>query len=155
MEKKFLPIGSVVLLKDGTKKVMVTGFCPIPRGQTEMYDYVGCLYPEGVIESDKNLVFNHDQINEIVFSGYVDDEEKAFKVKLDEELKKDEEKSVAAPTVENKEETKETPVEEVNEAPSVESNEVPSVEPSNFDVPSLDSIIGTSNNESNENIETF
>ena len=27
--EKFLPIGSVVLLKGGTKKAMVTGFCSV------------------------------------------------------------------------------------------------------------------------------
>ena len=27
MQEKFLPIGSVVLLKGGTKKVMITGYC--------------------------------------------------------------------------------------------------------------------------------
>ena len=35
----FLPIGSVVLLKGATKKVMVTGFCSIPNNnKNKIYD---------------------------------------------------------------------------------------------------------------------
>ena len=48
MEKEFLPVGSVVLLKGGTKRVMVTGFCSVDNDDTtKIYDYTGCLYPEG------------------------------------------------------------------------------------------------------------
>ena len=34
MEKEFLPVGSVVLLKGGTKRVMVTGFCSVDNDDT-------------------------------------------------------------------------------------------------------------------------
>lgn len=44
MEKEFLPVGSVVLLKGGTKRVMVTGFCSVDNDDTtKIYDYTGCL----------------------------------------------------------------------------------------------------------------
>ena len=158
MEKKFLPIGSVVLLKDGTKKVMIIGFCPQSKDDPKVYDYLGCVYPEGVLTSNISLVFNHDQIVEVVFKGLENEEEKHFKEKLDEEIKKGNVKVGGeindSPNVEPVTPTV-TETVETNEAPIVESNDVPNVEPSNFDVPSLDSIIGTSNNESIENIETF
>lgn len=80
MEAKFLPIGTVVMLKNGKKRAMICGFCPISEGKT--YDYVGCLYPEGVISSDKSLLFNHNQIEQIFFKGYVDEEQKQFMIKL-------------------------------------------------------------------------
>ena len=32
IEEKFLPIGTVVLLKEGTKEVMITSYCIIPNG---------------------------------------------------------------------------------------------------------------------------
>ena len=35
MRDKYLPIGSVVLLKGGTKKVMITGFCSIAEENQE------------------------------------------------------------------------------------------------------------------------
>ena len=79
----FLPIGSVVLLNEGTKKLMITGFCTVPEDSPEdVYDYCGCLYPEGVISSDEIYVFDHEQIQDILFIGYEDDEQKEFQETL-------------------------------------------------------------------------
>lgn len=81
--EKFLPLGSVVLLENGTKRLMITGFCVVPNDdKTKVYDYSGCLYPEGVISSEQIALFNHDQIKTIYAIGYSDDEEKQFKEKL-------------------------------------------------------------------------
>ena len=42
MQEKFLPIGSVVLLKGGTKKVMITGYCmKTAEYPDEVFDYNG------------------------------------------------------------------------------------------------------------------
>ena len=66
--EKYLPVGSVVLLKNGKKRVMVTGFCIVPEeDKTKIFDYTGCLFPEGVINSKQSLMFNHDQIEKIYF----------------------------------------------------------------------------------------
>ena len=87
--ERFLPVGSVCLLKNGTKKVMVTGFCiKSPDTDDKIYDYIGCLYPEGVISSDQNLLFDHNQIAQLFFKGYVCDEEIQFKKNLNELLSK-------------------------------------------------------------------
>lgn len=81
--EKYLPLGSVVLLENGTKRLMITGFCVVPNDdKTKVYDYSGCLYPEGVISSEQIALFNHDQIKTIYAIGYSDDEEKQFKEKL-------------------------------------------------------------------------
>lgn len=82
--EKYLPIGSVVLLKGAKKRLMITGFyVKAKTGDDDtIYDYSGSLYPEGVISSDENCVFNHDQIDKIYFLGYVDEEEKKFKEDL-------------------------------------------------------------------------
>lgn len=86
---KLLPIGSVVLLEGGTKEVMVTGFYTVSEEEPNtIYDYCGCIYPEGVLSSDKNLLFNHSQIAKILFEGYNSDKEKEFKQKLAEAVKK-------------------------------------------------------------------
>lgn len=88
MEEKYLPIGTVVLLKGATKRVMICGFCCRSESDNDkVFDYVGCLSPEGFISSDKNLLFNHDQIDKIISMGLVDDEEKEFKEKLNNVLK--------------------------------------------------------------------
>ena len=81
--EKYLPVGTICLLKDGTKKVMVTGFCiKSPEIQDKVFDYIGCLYPEGVISSDQNLLFDHSQIVQIFHKGYITPEETEFKNKL-------------------------------------------------------------------------
>lgn len=88
MLDKYLPVGSIVLLTGGTKRLMITGYCM----QTEerpgvIYDYSGCLYPEGVIRSDVTSVFNHDQIERVDFVGFTDDEGKTFTDELSNKLK--------------------------------------------------------------------
>ena len=71
------------MLKGGTKRVMVTGFCTVPNEDKEkVYDYSGCLYPEGVISTEQVLLFNHSDIEKIYYLGYIDDEEKNFKERL-------------------------------------------------------------------------
>ena len=80
---KLLPIGSIVLLKGGTKKLMIMGFYSSPSNDKDkVFDYCGCLYPEGLISSDKNLLFNQDQIDKIFYSGYKNEEEIEFKNNL-------------------------------------------------------------------------
>jgi hypothetical protein len=79
----FLPIGTICRLKNGNKYVMVTGFCPVTGEENKMYDYSGCIYPEGMISSDINLVFNNSQIEEIIFKGFENEEELVFKKQLE------------------------------------------------------------------------
>lgn len=87
MQEKYLPIGTVVMLNGGTKRLMITGFCAVTTEKKEVFDYVGCLYPEGVVISNQSALFNHDQIKEIYSVGYSDEEEKEFKKKLNDILK--------------------------------------------------------------------
>lgn len=90
--EKFLPIGTIVLLKGGTKRLMITGFCvTTEERKDEVWDYVGCLYPEGVLSTTTNCVFDHAQISKVLYSGLVDEEEKEFKQKLFESLEKQKE----------------------------------------------------------------
>ena len=84
--EKFLPLGSVVLLSGATKRLMITGFCPVDE-ENEVYDYCGCMYPEGVLSSDETALFNHSQIDKIYFMGLNDKEEKVFKENLNKQIK--------------------------------------------------------------------
>lgn len=89
MEKKekFLPIGSVVLLEGGTKKVMITGFCSVSNdNRKKVYDYIGCIYPEGYLSSNQICLFDHSQIKEISYIGYESDDEKEFNNTLNDIL---------------------------------------------------------------------
>ena len=101
-ESKFLPIGTIVLLKGGKKELMITSYCIFPTGKLVvdgkeveskgvMYEYGACTYPEGIINSDQILGFNGDQIEKICHMGYETDEQKGFAYHLSqvvEELKK-------------------------------------------------------------------
>lgn len=85
---KYLPVGSVVLLNNATKKLVITGFCVLAdEHQGQIYDYCGYAYPVGAIQSDQVALFNHDQIKEIFFVGYEDEEEEKFKKGLVEAMK--------------------------------------------------------------------
>ena len=89
IEDKYLPIGTVVMLKGGKKRAMITGFCAISEdNKDKIYDYSGCLYPEGFISSNQTLLFDHEQIDKVYHMGLIDDEEKNFKIKLKELLNK-------------------------------------------------------------------
>ena len=81
MMERLLPIGSVVLLKDSTKRVMIMGVCQREVESHEIYDYAGCLYPEGYMGANKVYLFNHEQIDQIYSIGYQDEEQKEFKNK--------------------------------------------------------------------------
>jgi len=81
--EKYLPVGTVVLLKNAKKRVMIIGFAAKGSETGDViYDYIGCLYPEGVISSDKNLLFNHDQIARIFYIGYIDEEWQNLHIEL-------------------------------------------------------------------------
>ena len=81
--KKYLPIGTVVMLKGGSKRLMITGFCSVANDdKNKVYDYSGCMYPEGFLSSDQTALFNHDQIDKIYYMGLSDDEDKKFKENL-------------------------------------------------------------------------
>jgi len=82
---KYLPIGSVVLLKSGSKRIMIYGRKQLQVGkQIEKieWDYIGCLYPEGNINEEYMYLFNHEQIDKVFFMGYQDEEEYDFLKKL-------------------------------------------------------------------------
>jgi len=81
--KDLLPIGSIVLLKDGEKRLMINGIMQSDaNGNKEEYDYLGILYPEGHIGDQFQYLFNHEDIKEIIFRGFEDDERVEFLEKL-------------------------------------------------------------------------
>ena len=84
MEEGLLPAGSIVLLKDSTKKVMILGFLQqIAEAEEPVYyDYCGCLFPEGYISPDEIYLFDHDQIDQIYFVGYQDEEQQDFSQRI-------------------------------------------------------------------------
>jgi hypothetical protein len=74
-----LPIGSVVYLKEGTKKIMILNRGPLVviDKKTQMFDYSGCVYPTGLVQ-DQVLYFNQKNIDKVLFKGFVDEDEVRF-----------------------------------------------------------------------------
>ena len=72
--EKYLPLGTVVLLEGGTKRVMITGFATASDDPDLIYDYAGCMYPQGFITSNQTILFDHDQIQKIYHFGLIDPE---------------------------------------------------------------------------------
>ncbi len=73
--EKYLPLGTVVLLEGGTKRVMITGFATASSDDPDLiYDYAGCMYPQGFITSNQTILFDHDQIQKIYHFGLIDPE---------------------------------------------------------------------------------
>lgn len=108
--EKYLPIGTVVMLKGGQKRVMITGFCCVSdNDQTKVYDYCGCLYPEGFLSSQKNLLFNHIQIDKVFHMGLKDEEEEQFKERLNKAME----------IVENKNEVQDSSINNTNNGGNV------------------------------------
>lgn len=88
-----LPIGSVVLVGNSQKKVMIVGLCQKGGAEGKLWDYAGVVFPEGYIDANKLFLFNSEQISRIYALGYQDAEQIAFKEKADvmmQELRKKE-----------------------------------------------------------------
>ena len=86
--KDLLPIGSVVTLKEGTKRLMIIGRLQQNVRTKKVYDYAGCLWPEGYMDKDSCYVFDHEDIDCLYYIGLQDIEEFNFRFELDEKKKK-------------------------------------------------------------------
>lgn len=56
---KLLPIGSIVLLQGGKKRLMIYGIKQTDITTGTEYDYIGVCYPEGNLGEDGHFFFNH------------------------------------------------------------------------------------------------
>jgi hypothetical protein len=79
---KYLPLGSVVVLNNGEKKLMIFGRCQKDTANDRVFDYVGVPYPEGNIMAKATFLFNHEDIAWIHYLGFADEEEEAWADKL-------------------------------------------------------------------------
>ena len=77
-----LPIGSVVLLENSNKRLMVIGYLQKVDEQ-KVWDYAGVPYPEGFLRAEHTYLFDHSQIRRVYAIGYQDEEQFAFSVQLE------------------------------------------------------------------------
>lgn len=85
---KFLPIGTVLNLKQGSKKIMICGRLQERDNDNKILDYCACYYPEGILNPDELFLFDHEDVDTIYFIGMQDSDEFAFREFLNEESKK-------------------------------------------------------------------
>lgn len=78
--KKLLPVGSVVLVKEANKKMMIIGI--LQTSEKTRYDYMAVLYPEGYLSQEHIYLFNHEDIEEIAYIGFMGAEHQVFRSEL-------------------------------------------------------------------------
>lgn len=74
---RLLPIGSIVTLGDSPKKIMIIStYITLNKDNKKMlFDYCGCLWPEGIIDTKTNIAFNDKDIKSIISYGKILDKE--------------------------------------------------------------------------------
>lgn len=76
--KRLLPIGSVIMLRGAKKALMVFGICQTQKDTGKEFDYIGVLWPEGNMGAKTQVLFSHDDIEQVVFTGYDTPERQTF-----------------------------------------------------------------------------
>lgn len=85
MARQFLPIGSVVGLKDSDAFVMIAGYMPTgPARPGYVWDYSGFKFPLGYVNDNEIYCFDQDQIEQVFALGYQDAEQFAFSRYMEE-----------------------------------------------------------------------
>lgn len=80
---KVLPIGTVVLLKNAQRRLMILGYQRTSAEDDKVvYDYCGCVYPDGYISPEHTFLFNHENIDRVYALGLQNDEYKEVSIKL-------------------------------------------------------------------------
>ena len=82
--KGLLPIGSVIRLRGAQKNLMVFGVCQTHKESNETYDYIGVLWPEGNLGAESQILFEHKDIDEVLFVGFENEERNLFIGRLNE-----------------------------------------------------------------------
>ena len=77
MENIIFPIGSIVVLKEGKIKLMITtrAVNVTMDGKQRYFDYGAVAYPIG-LEGDRLFYFQRNAVAQVLFIGYIDEKEK-------------------------------------------------------------------------------
>lgn len=75
---ELLPIGSIIWLKEAQKALMIFGVKQSNMDTGEEYDYIGVLYPEGNMGTESQFLFQHEDIEKVVFRGFEDEQRTEF-----------------------------------------------------------------------------
>lgn len=81
--KDLLPIGSVIIMKEGEQPLMIYGIMQQEGNgglfkKAKEYDYVCVPYPQGNMGEGSSFFANHEDIDKILFRGFEDEERNKF-----------------------------------------------------------------------------
>ncbi|WP_408070256.1 DUF4176 domain-containing protein [Butyrivibrio sp. JL13D10] len=84
MWEGLLPIGSIVKLKNLEMLVMIMGVWQTKiSDETAVYDYAGVTYPHGYINRDLTLGFDREDIEDVLYIGYMDYQQQFFMERIE------------------------------------------------------------------------
>ena len=69
--KKYLPLGTIVTIKNNDFFYMIVGYTQKISDNT--YDYIVVKYPIGFVDFNTLAFFNHENIEEIIYLGSYND----------------------------------------------------------------------------------
>ncbi|MBE6001691.1 MAG: DUF4176 domain-containing protein [Eubacteriales bacterium] len=77
--REVYPLGTIVKLKKGQRKLMIIGRVPLMNnnGLIGYFDYAGCLIPEG-LNGQQSFFFNHEDVDQVYQRGYEGPEEDEY-----------------------------------------------------------------------------
>ena len=61
---------------------MIFGIKQTDKASGKEYDYIGVVYPEGNLGEQLQFFFQHENIDQVFFRGYEDEERNSFIEKL-------------------------------------------------------------------------
>ena len=81
--KDLLPIGSVIIMKEGEQPLMIYGILQMEGRKSLLkkpkeYDYVCVPYPQGNMGEGSSFFANHEDIDKILFRGFENEEREKF-----------------------------------------------------------------------------
>lgn len=79
LENTILPLGTICDINNYEKKIMIIGFnVKEEKDSDEVFDYLVCNYPEGLIDSNHFMFCNKEDIKDILYMGYSNEETLEF-----------------------------------------------------------------------------
>lgn len=95
-KEQILPIGTVIITKDGNIPLMIVsrGALFEQDGKVGYFDYSAVPYPTGITNGEEFAFFNREDVESIIFFGYINSDEQLFAENYDELISKSEYKKL-------------------------------------------------------------
>lgn len=87
-KRELLPIGTVVSLRNGKKRLLIFGIMQVTQEEQREFDYIGVPYPEGNMGQEYQYLFQHEDVEIVYFRGFEDIQRQEFIFQLQEYVKK-------------------------------------------------------------------